>query len=153
MDAASALADLTEISSQVEAAVVLDHAGAVIASTLEDPERSALLARAAVNLLGAADKRFETGGRALSQLEAALREGSVFVVREEGRSIVATTSPQPTSGLVFYDLKTCLRSLAESEPKPKPKPEPEPEPEPKAKPARPKRSSAKPKSSKGKPDA
>jgi len=167
MDAASALADLTEISSQVEAAVVLDHAGAVIASTLEDPERSALLARAAVNLLGAADKRFETGGRALTQLEAALREGSVFVVREEGRSIVAKTSPQPTSGLVFYDLKTCLRSLAEpelepkseSEPKSKPEPEREPEPksepksEPKPKPARPKRSSAKPKSSKGKPDA
>ena len=130
MDAASALADLTEISSQVEAAVVLDHAGAVIASTLEDPERSALLARAAVNLLGAADKRFETGGRALTQLEAALREGSVFVVREEGRSIVAKTSPQPTSGLVFYDLKTCLRSLAEPELEPKSESEPKSKPEP-----------------------
>jgi hypothetical protein len=33
---------------------------------------------------------------------------------------VATTSPEPTSGLVFYDLKTCLRSLAQPEPKPKP---------------------------------
>ena len=114
MDAASALADLTEISSQVEAAVVLDDAGAVVASTLDDAERSARLARAALDLLGAADKRFESGGRALTQLEAALREGSVFVAREEGRSIVATTSPEPTSGLVFYDLKTCLRSLAES---------------------------------------
>jgi len=119
MDAASALADLTEISSQVEAAVVLDDAGAVVASTLDDGERSAQLARAAVDLLAATDKRFESGGRTLTQLEAALREGSVFVAREEGRSIVATTSPEPTSGLVFYDLKTCLRSLAESTATPK----------------------------------
>jgi hypothetical protein len=27
--------------------------------------------------------------------------------------IAATTSPEPTVGLVFYDLKSCLRSLAE----------------------------------------
>ena len=121
MDATSALADLTEISSQVEAAVVLDDAGAVVASTLDDAERSARLARAALDLLGAADKRFESGGRALTQLEAALREGSVFVAREEGRSIVATTSPEPTSGLVFYDLKTCLRSLAQPKEDAKPK--------------------------------
>jgi predicted regulator of Ras-like GTPase activity (Roadblock/LC7/MglB family) len=120
MDAAAALADLTEISSQVDAAVVLDDAGAVVASTLDDAEHSARLARAAVELLGGADKRFESDGRALTQLEAALREGSVFVAREAGQSIVATTSPEPTSGLVFYDLKTCLRSLAQSEPKPKP---------------------------------
>ena len=116
MDAATALADLTEISSQVEAAVVLDDAGAVVASTLDDAGRSARLARTALDLLGAADKRFESGGRALTQLEAALRGGSVFVAREGGRSIVATTTAEPTSGLVFYDLKTCLRSLAESEP-------------------------------------
>jgi predicted regulator of Ras-like GTPase activity (Roadblock/LC7/MglB family) len=121
MDAASALADLTEISSQVEAAVVIDDAGAVVASTLADAERSARLARAAVDLLGAADKRFESGGGALTQLEAALQEGSVFVAREEGRSIVATTGAEPTSGLVFYDLKTCLRSLAQSESEPKAK--------------------------------
>jgi predicted regulator of Ras-like GTPase activity (Roadblock/LC7/MglB family) len=116
MDAASALADLTEISSQVESAVLLDDDGAVIASTLDDHDRSARLARVALDLLGAAGKRLEPGGRSLTQLEAALRDGSVFVVRAEGRSIVATTSPEPTSGLVFYDLKTCLHSLAEAKP-------------------------------------
>ena len=120
-DAVNALADLTEISSQVEAAVVLDDAGAVVASTLDDSDHSARLARAARDLLDGADKRFESDGRSLTQLEAALREGSVFVAREEGRTIVATTSPAPTSGLVFYDLKTCLRSLARSEPASKPK--------------------------------
>ncbi|HUQ22964.1 MAG TPA: roadblock/LC7 domain-containing protein [Gaiellaceae bacterium] len=118
MDAAAALADLTEISSRVEAAVVLDDAGEVIASTLADPEHSARIARAALDLLEGAEQRSASNGRELTQLEAALREGSVFVARENGRSIVATTTPEPTSGLVFYDLKTCLRSLAESEPAP-----------------------------------
>jgi hypothetical protein len=35
--------------------------------------------------------------------------------------IAATTAPEPTVGLVFYDLKSCLRGLAE-EPEAKPKP-------------------------------
>jgi predicted regulator of Ras-like GTPase activity (Roadblock/LC7/MglB family) len=122
MDAAAALADLTEISSQVEAAVVLDDAGVVVASTLADSEHSARIAQAALDLLGGAEKRFKAEGRDLTQLEAALREGSVFVAREEGRSIVATTRPEPTSGLVFHDLRTCLRSLAQPESEPKPKP-------------------------------
>jgi hypothetical protein len=42
------------------------------------------------------------------------------VVRDGDRLIAATTTPEPTVGLVFYDLKTCLRGLGEEE-KPKPK--------------------------------
>lgn len=122
MDAASALADLTEISSQVEAAVVLDGNGALLGSTLDDEARSERLVAAGRDLLAAADASPVTGTRGLTQLEVALAEGSVFVAREAGRSIVATTSPHPTSGLVFYDLKTCLRSLAAEEPTPAPKP-------------------------------
>ena len=37
--------------------------------------------------------------------------GSVFVVRDGERLIAATTRPEPTVGLVFYDLKSCLRSI------------------------------------------
>ena len=33
-----------------------------------------------------------------------------------------TTVPDPTVGLIFYDLRTCLRSLEGPEEKPKPKP-------------------------------
>jgi len=129
MDPASALADLLEISSQVDAAVVLDAGGSVLASTLDDAARSERLGRAGVALLAAGDESPATGARTLTQLEVALREGSVFAVREEGRSIVATTSAEPTSGLVFYDLKTCLRSLADdaaatAKPKRRPKKEP-----------------------------
>ena len=113
----SALADLTEISSQVEAAVVLDADGSVLGSTLDDDARTERLARAGAELLEAVSAGIRHTGRDVTQLEAALREGSVFVARDGARSIVATTTPHPTSGLVFYDLKTCLRSL-ETEEKP-----------------------------------
>ena len=53
----------------------------------------------------------------MAQLEAATTIGSVFVVREGERAIAATTSPEPTVGLVFYDLKTCLRSIDAPAPK------------------------------------
>ena len=119
MDAASALADLTEISSQIERAVVVDAAGAVLASTPDDPVRGERLARTGLDLLAAAQRRFESGERTLTQLEVAPREGSVFVVRGGERTIVATTGAGPTSGLVFYDLRTCLRALDEPPPKPK----------------------------------
>ena len=52
----------------------------------------------------------------MSQLEASTVTGSVFVVRDGDRLIAATTSPEPTVGLVFYDLKTCLRSIEEPKP-------------------------------------
>ncbi len=84
--------------------------------------RSERLARTAVDLLAAAHERSESSGRTLTQLEAALREGSVFVARDDGRSIVAVTGASPTSGLVFYDLRACLRTLAEAEKKPHKKP-------------------------------
>jgi hypothetical protein len=37
----------------------------------------------------------------------------VFVVRDDERLVVAVTGRDPTSGLVFYDLKTCLRLAGE----------------------------------------
>src|SRR5919202_2051056 len=123
MDAQQALADLTEISSQIQAAVLFDEAAEVQASTLSDDERARELARAAAQLLAAAEDVRAGAEERLTQLEAATRDGSVFVVRDEGRTIAATTAPEPTVGLVFYDLKSCLRQLTEQpEEKPKRKP-------------------------------
>ncbi len=116
MDAASALADLIEISSQIEAAVLFGAEGAVIGSTIADEERAARFADTARRLIEAAEEG-ERGGpapRPLTQLEAATLDGSVFVVREGERLIAATTKPEPTVGLVFYDLKTCLRQVDET---------------------------------------
>jgi predicted regulator of Ras-like GTPase activity (Roadblock/LC7/MglB family) len=114
MDAKQALADLTEISSQIQAAVVFDDTGKVAASTLGDSLRADELAQAAGGLLAAAEA-VKTGESALTQLEVATGEGSVFVVRTGTTVIAATTASNPTAGLVFYDLKSALRNL-----KPKP---------------------------------
>ena len=57
----------------------------------------------------------------VAQLEASTTSGSVFVVRDGDRLIAATTSPEPTVGLVFYDLKTCLRSIEPPAAAPKPR--------------------------------
>ena len=122
MDTASALADLSEISSQIETAVVFDSAGTVLGSTGGDEARSKRLVRTALDLIAAAADVGTSAGRTLTQIEASLREGSVFVVTGEEQGIAVTTTPEPTSGLVFYDLKTCLRSLADEATKPPPKP-------------------------------
>jgi predicted regulator of Ras-like GTPase activity (Roadblock/LC7/MglB family) len=112
-----ALAHLTEISTQIDAAVVLDREGTVVAATVDD-ERAGRMAGAALELFRRADEQRE---QELVQLDAALEGGSVFVVRDADRLIAATTRSEPTVGLVFYDLKSCLRSLAEA-PAEKPKP-------------------------------
>lgn len=119
MDAVQALADLTEISSQIESALVLDADGSTMASTV-DGTRAEDLARTTTELLAAVGRASGDGAGALAQLEVATGGGSVFVVRDEQRTIVATTGTEPTVGLVFYDLKSTLRSVAAEE-KPKPK--------------------------------
>ncbi len=105
MDAAQALADLLEISSQIEAAVIVDEQGAVAGSTAGD---GAALADAGRALL---DQAEAMRGSRPAQLEAATAEGSVFVLSDGKRTIVATTGSEATVGLVFYDLKSCLRSV------------------------------------------
>ena len=117
MDAAQALADLTEISSQIEAAVLFDEGGAVLGSTLADDEGAQGVARAATELLERAGA-FRSEG-SITQLEASIAGGSVFLVRDGARRIAATTGPAPTVGLVFYDLKSCLRNADYEPAKPK----------------------------------
>jgi hypothetical protein len=116
MDAAQAIGDLTEISPQVKRVVALAADGSVLGSNLANEAEVTRLAEGAVRLVEAA----ETMRPDVQQLEAATVDGSVFVVRDGGRTIAATTTPEPTVGLVFYDLKTCLRSIDDpSTPAPK----------------------------------
>jgi predicted regulator of Ras-like GTPase activity (Roadblock/LC7/MglB family) len=107
MDAAQAIADLEEISPQVREVVVVGADGAPAGSNLADEAAAARLAEGARKLVEAGEA-FRPG---LAQLEVATLTGSVFVVRDGDRMIAATTTPEPTVGLVFYDLKTCLRSI------------------------------------------
>jgi predicted regulator of Ras-like GTPase activity (Roadblock/LC7/MglB family) len=110
MDAAQAIADLTEISPQVRDVAVIAPDGSLVGSNAPT-ETASHLADVAKRLVGEAD-RLRPG---VAQLEAATVAGSVFVVRDGQRLIAATTTPEPTVGLVFYDLKVCLRSVEEGE--------------------------------------
>ena len=120
MDGTQAIADLTEISSQIESVVLLDGKGAVAGSTFPDGAAATRFAETAKALLEAAEAVRE-GGEPLTQLEAETPEGSVFVLREGDRLIAATTVPDPTVGLVFYDLKSALRAAEDAKPKRKPR--------------------------------
>lgn len=108
----AALADLTEISSQIETATVFRTDGSTLASTFADDALAERLVGSARELLEVAAAVPMGAGRALTQLEVGLREGSVFVVRDGELVLAATTSASPTAGLILYDLRTCLRSLA-----------------------------------------
>ena len=113
MDAAQALADLTEISSQIRGAVIVERDGKVVASTYADDAQGERVARAALELLQAAEATRGDSSGGVAQLQAEAREGSVFLVRDGERMIVAVTGANATTGLVFYDLKTCLRLAGE----------------------------------------
>ncbi len=119
MDPAAALADLTAVSSQIELAAVFDESGVPLASTPADDARGAALVDGARRLLEAAASARRDGAPAAVRVEAALGAGSVFVVSEGPLAIVAITAPEPTAGLVVYDLRTCLRAVAAPVAKPK----------------------------------
>jgi hypothetical protein len=120
VEPAEALADLLEISSHVVAAVLTDAEGAVTASTLADDAAAAALARSAVDLVAAAGS-LRPAGPAVTRVEAALRDGSLVVVRDGERVIAATTVEDPPSALVLYDLRTALVRSAEEPKTPKPR--------------------------------
>ncbi len=130
MDAAQALVELGELSSQVERAIVLAADGSTLAS---HPEGAAAgLEQAVAEAIEAAGELNAAAAEVIA-VEIELEQGGLFVLREGGRTIAATTGPDPTAGLVVYDLRTCLRRLDAAEEKPKrrrttrKKPEAEPE--------------------------
>ncbi len=117
MDAAQALADLTEISSQVAQVAIVDRDGSLLATTARDPARTERFVGAVSRLLEEAARLARSRGLPeLTQLEASTLDGSVFAVRRDGRLIAATTRPDPTVGLIFYDLKHCLGAIEEAAP-------------------------------------
>ena len=112
MEAARALADLVEISPQIEAAAVVARDGELVGSVGVPEPRAGLLGHAARELLdGAAAFRSDEGR--VTQLHAELTGGDVFAVAADGLAIVGVTRERATPGLVFYDLKRCLAAVTD----------------------------------------
>ena len=112
MEAARALADLVEISPQIDAAAVVTADGELDGSVGVPELRAGVLARSVRELLeSAADFRSEGH---VTQLYAELDDGDVFAVTGPGgRAIVAVTRGRATPGLVLYDLKRCLAAVTD----------------------------------------
>jgi predicted regulator of Ras-like GTPase activity (Roadblock/LC7/MglB family) len=111
VDAGRALADLVEISPQIEAAAVVAGDGALAGSVGVPEDATDAMARATRELLDRAAAFRSDGGR-VTQIHAALGDGAVFAVTGEGgRTVVAVASGRTAPGLVFYDLKRCLAAV------------------------------------------
>jgi len=113
MDAAQAIRELMELSSQITAAIALGEDGSVLASSSADDVATASLSAATLELVSTAADLGPDGGD-VTRVEVELDEGALFVVREGGRTVAATTGPKPTSGLVVYDLRTCAQAIEAS---------------------------------------
>jgi predicted regulator of Ras-like GTPase activity (Roadblock/LC7/MglB family) len=113
VEATRALADLVEISPQIEAAAVVTGDGAAAGSVGVPEGRATVLAGVVRELLDRAASFRSDGGR-VTQLHASLGDGEVFVVSgEDGHVIVAVAGGRPAPGLLFYDLKRCLARLSD----------------------------------------
>ena len=111
MDVGRALADLLEISPQIEAAAVVRRDGELAGSVGVPAARGTVLARAVRELLDGA-AAFRSEGR-VTQVHAELTAGDVFAVTGGEQTVVAVVRDRATPGLVFYDLKRCLAALAD----------------------------------------
>ena len=110
MDAAETLAQLSELSSEIERAAIVDAKGVVIAATVAaDGEK---LARAAAELFDAAPP----SAAGVAYVEIDLPLGSVFAVRNHGQVAVATTGPEPAAALVLHDLRALLQRIVAGAP-------------------------------------
>lgn len=117
--ASRALEELLEVSPQVDAAVILERdGGRLLASAPASNARGAdRLAATCVKIVDAAEQaRRELGREPVSQVEVATPDGHVFVVTDSTWIVAAVTDADPTVGLVFYDLKTALRTVREAGP-------------------------------------
>jgi len=117
MDAEQALAELAEISSQIELALIFDSRAELIGTTLADQHVAESLAFGATALIAcsrrvAAEERGEP-----TQIELTYPEGSVLLVREGDLRIFAVASSDLIAGLAFFELRTCLRKLIDAKPK------------------------------------
>jgi predicted regulator of Ras-like GTPase activity (Roadblock/LC7/MglB family) len=116
MEAARALADLVEISPQIEAAAVVTGEGALDGAVGVPEARAGVLARSVRELLeGAAGYRGGEGR--VTQVHAELDGGELFAVTDgDERTIVAITGGRVSPGLLFHDLKRCLAEAGADEP-------------------------------------
>jgi predicted regulator of Ras-like GTPase activity (Roadblock/LC7/MglB family) len=104
--AEAALAFLTEMSPDLRGAAILDSAGAVLAAAGEHERWR----EDAAALFAVADR---AGGEPVEQGHVATAQGEVFALRNAGLAAVAVTERFALASLMFFDMRSTLRELAQ----------------------------------------
>ncbi|MEX2194468.1 MAG: hypothetical protein WD844_04205 [Thermoleophilaceae bacterium] len=99
-----ALRYLGELSTDIQAVVILDRAGALAAATEDDEGRAGRMRELVTEL-------FEHAGESACQVEVTTTEGGVFAVREHGWTIAVVTGRFALPSLTFFDLRSVLSDL------------------------------------------
>lgn len=105
------LAYLAELEPDVRAAGIFDSEGRPVATSA--PDLPAFL-EAALPLLGSVEA---TSGRGqeLDSCHIALEDGEIFIVREEGLTMVAVTERFVLASLTGFDMRMALRDFPGAE--------------------------------------
>lgn len=99
-----ALRYLDELSTDIEAALILDQGGSLAAASEGDGHRAARMRDLVLEL-------FEHAGEAACQVEVTTPEGGVFAVREHGWTVAVVTGRFALPSLTFFDLRSVAADL------------------------------------------
>ena len=108
VSAKSAPARLVESAGDIRSAVLLDSAGALIASSDPDAARARQFAELARELIEAADA---VAPEPTEQIEARLEGGAVFAVRTVRHTLACVARRLALPALVLYDLRQTMLEL------------------------------------------
>ncbi|MHB9114088.1 MAG: roadblock/LC7 domain-containing protein [Thermoleophilia bacterium] len=112
-----AFKEMLEISTDVDKAVLF--AGEeVVVSNFSESLQGTMVKKAHELAAAGAGRAVDMGSAPLTQMVVETKGGMVFLVREPedgGMAILATAKKDSRIGLVFYDMKTCIRDAQESD--------------------------------------
>ena len=110
-----ALKEMLDISTDIHRAMLFSG-DRVLASNFPESLHPAMLTKAGELASLGAQRATDMGSSPLTQLVIESGGGTVFLVREAqdaGMAVLATCKKDSRIGLVFYDMKTCIRDAQE----------------------------------------
>jgi len=113
--AEKAFAEMLEISTDMDKAVLF-AGDEVVVSNFPESLQGTMVKKAHELAKAGAARAADMGSAPLTQLVAESGGGMVFLVQEPesaGMGILATAKKDSRIGLVFYDMKTCIRDAQE----------------------------------------
>lgn len=115
--AEKAFKEMLEISTDVDKAVLF-AGDEVVVSNFPESLQATMVKKAHELAAAGAGRAADMGSSPLTQMVVESTGGMVFLVREPedgGMGVLATAKKDSRIGLVFYDMKTCIRDAQEEE--------------------------------------